>query len=104
MYLDNKSAPENTYINEEFVVDDSDYAASNYETAEVGTDADLLHEESSTYTTRSNSETTDSKDDMLDNGISDDLTYGMKMTDDNVSFDESTPYEAVDNYEIGETH
>ena len=104
IYLDNKSAPENTYINEEFVVDDSDYSASTAETAEVGTDTDLLQEETSSYTTRANSETTDSKDDMLDSGIGDDLTYGMKMTDDNVSFDESTPYEAIDNYEMGETH
>ena len=104
IYLDNKSAPENTYINEEFVVDDSDYSASTAETAEIGTDTDLLQEETSSYTTRANSETTDSKDDMLDSGIGDDLTYGMKMTDDNVSFDESTPYEAIDNYEMGETH
>ena len=104
IYLDSKSAPENKYINEEFVVDDSDYTASNYETAEVGTDADLLHEESSTYTTRANSETTDSKDDMLGDGISDDLTYGMNVTDNDMTFDESTPYEAIDNYEMGETH
>ena len=104
IYLDSKSAPENKYINEEFVVDDSDYTASHYESAEIGNDeTDLLKEE--TYRTRANSETTDeSKEDKQSDAIADDMTYGMNFQDNDITFDETTPYEAIDNYEIGETH
>ena len=104
IYLDSKSAPENKYINEEFVVDDSDYTASNHESAEIGNDeTDLLKEE--TYRTRTNSETTDeSKEDKQSDAIADNMTYGMNFQDNDITFDETTPYEAIDNYEIGETH
>ena len=103
IYLDNKSKEDTGYTNEEFVIDDSDYKATNYESAEINTnDTDLLKEES--YTTRSNSESSTSSEEVYEEGISDDMTYGMNFQDNDITFDETTPYEAIDNKEIGETH
>lgn len=106
IYLDRKSAPTTNFTNEEFVVDDSDYSASNYETAEISSgETNLLKDESSsTYTTRANSETTDSEEEIYKDAIADDLSYDDNLKDTNITFDETTPYEAIDNYEMGETH
>ena len=104
IYLDRKSAPTTNVVNEEYVYDDSDYSTTEYETADSGTtEPNLLKEESSSYKTRSNSETTD-RDEEYEDGIEDDLSYDDNMRDNDLSFDETTPYEAIDNYEMGETH